>query len=84
MNKIDTGDIVKHLPTDELWTVACVIDDKLSWCGYPEGTANLNDCVLVDSCPEDEKQEILEMLTDIKGHDHRKEYAINRLKRASQ
>ena len=26
---IDTGDIVRHIPTGEMWVVACVIGDKL-------------------------------------------------------
>ena len=38
--EIDTGDVVRHAPTGETWTVALVDRDRLSWCGWPEGTAD--------------------------------------------
>ncbi len=48
MDVIDTGDIVLHGPTEERWVVACVQGDRLSWVGWPEGTALLSDCTLVE------------------------------------
>lgn len=54
---IDTGDTVLHGPTGERWVVACVQGDRLSWCGWPEGTANLADCVLVEKASPESKAE---------------------------
>lgn len=45
---IDTGDTVFHRPTRETWLVAHVDGDRLYWCGWPEGTAAVCDCLLVD------------------------------------
>jgi hypothetical protein len=45
---IDTGDVVKHKPTGEEWIVAFVEGDRLAWLGWPEGTANLSDCTLIE------------------------------------
>lgn len=76
---IDTADTVKHLPTDEEWLVACVIGDKLSWCGWPEGSANLSDCQLIKAATEDERYKLLEEIAQIDGSDHRQRYAEKRL-----
>lgn len=56
---IDTGDIVKHEPTGETWTVAFVDNDRLWWCGWPEGTASLADCVLVKKASAAERHKLL-------------------------
>ena len=78
---IDTGDIVKHMPTGEYWTVACVIGDKLSWCGWPEGQANLEDCELLKSADKNEMRNLLIELANSSPNDHRTIYAKNSLKR---
>ena len=76
---IDTGDIVFHKPTEEKWVVACVIEDKLSWCGYPEGYANLTDCELLDSADENERKKLLIQMSESSPNDHRARYAKIRL-----
>lgn len=44
---IDTADVVLHQPTGEEWVVACVEGNRLMWVGWPEGWANLSDCILI-------------------------------------
>lgn len=76
MTTIDTGDTVFHKPTGEYWIVACVQGDRLSWCGWPEGMANVNDCKLVKRATTEERQELIHTLSNIKDqHDHRGRYA---------
>ena len=43
------GDLVKHVPSEEEWIVAYADYDtgRLSWCGWPEGIAEISDCTLV-------------------------------------
>lgn len=56
---IRAGDIVHHEPTGEDWVVAYVEGDRLSWCGWPEGEANLNDCWLKKTVSDEEHRKIL-------------------------
>lgn len=77
---IDTGDTVLHLPTGEEFTVACVIGDKLSWCGWPEGQAELSDIRLIKVASDDSRYDLLHEIASISGNDHRKRYAQKRLK----
>lgn len=76
--KIDTGDTVKHLPSGERWVVACVDVERneLSWIGWPEGTARLSDCVLVEKAPTDRRELLLQQMAAMKNlEDHRCRYA---------
>ncbi len=45
---IQPGDHVHHAPTGEDWVVKRVIGDKLEWCGWPPGQADLADCTLIE------------------------------------
>lgn len=76
---IDTGDHVRHGPTGEDWIVACVIGDKLSWCGWPEGMADLADCTLTCKATDEERDKLLHDLARINSADHRCRYAQRRL-----
>jgi len=76
---IDTADFVRHAPTGEEWVVACVRDDRLSWCGWPEGTAMLADCTLVRKATSEERDRLLHELATLDGSDHRGVYARRRL-----
>lgn len=49
-----TGDTVRHIPTGELWTIAWADETEIMWCGWPEGWAKRSDCVLVESCTDEE------------------------------
>lgn len=48
-----SGDSVFHKPSRETWLVKRVLGDRLEWCGWPPGTAQLSDCrityVLIDA-----------------------------------
>jgi hypothetical protein len=80
MSAIDTGDTVRHKPTGEKWLVACVEGERLSWCGWPEGTANVSDCELIQKAPPVEKESLLRRLADMRnGNDHRCRYARHAL-----
>jgi len=61
---IDTGDTVRHISTGETWLVACVQGNDLSWCGWPEGYAKVNDCELIRKAPPEER---LAMLAETGG-----------------
>jgi hypothetical protein len=79
---IDTGDHVRHEPTGESWVVACVQGDKLSWCGWPEGMAELKDCTLILKVDEEKRLALLQQIAASGGNDHRVRYAIAALAKA--
>lgn len=45
---IDTGDVVRHIPSSEHWIVAYVDGDRLAWAGWPQGTLPLAEFELVE------------------------------------
>lgn len=76
MQPINTGDTVRHQPTKELWVVAFVQDDKLSWCGWPEGWAELSDCKLIKKATSEERTKLLKQMAAMPTEqDHRARYA---------
>lgn len=80
---IDTGDSVFHAPSGETWLVACVRGDRLSWCGWPEGTADLKDCTLKRKATPEERDKLLREMADMRNdEDHRARYARHRLQEA--
>lgn len=79
---MDTGDVVLHKPTGERWVVAFVNDERLSWCGWPEGTALLSDCELLEPATPETRLALLRALATMNGSDSRKSYAIKRLEDA--
>lgn len=64
---IRAGDIVHHEPTGEDWVVAYVQGDRLAWCGWPAGEANLNDCWLKKTCTDAEHRDWLERIAKSDG-----------------
>lgn len=82
---IDTGDTVKHRPSGETWTVACVEGNRLSWCGWPEGTAAVADCELVEKATTEERRKLLEEWAKPtscdRRRDHRHFHAIRQLEK---
>jgi len=69
---IDTGDAVKHGPTGETWLVAYVEGDRLAWCGWPEGFADLADCTLTRKATPEQRIKLLrEMAADGRTQDRR-------------
>lgn len=71
---IDTGDVVKHGPTGELWTVAYVRGDYLAWCGWPEGEARLADCTLDSKATPEERAILLRALANMPDEDARRRH----------
>lgn len=65
---IDTGDTVFHEKSGESWLVAKVEGEKLYWCGWPPGRADVADCRLVRKASPSEKAGLLADLAD-SGHD---------------
>jgi hypothetical protein len=84
MTDIDTGDHVRHEPTGEEWVVACVQNGRLSWCGWPEGTADLADCTLIRKVSAEKRDELLRTLAEVQGNDHRARYARGVLERQAK
>lgn len=56
---IDTADTVLHRPSGEQWSVAFVDDDRIYWCGWPEGSANFSDCELLKKATPAERHAAL-------------------------
>lgn len=75
METIDTGDHVKHGPTGETWLVAFVEGDRLAWCGWPEGFADLADCTLIQKAAPGEREKLLASMAEIGDGDMRGRYA---------
>lgn len=73
--QIDTGDIVKHGPTGETWTVAYVRGEYLAWCGWPEGEAKLSDCTLVEKVSPEARLDLLHKMAEMPTDDARRRYA---------
>ena len=78
-SEIDTGDVVKHVPSGEEWIVAYVRGDKLCACGWPESLANLSDCTLVKKATDSERIKLLRAMAHTTGGDSRASYARHRL-----
>ena len=64
---IRAGDVVHHEPSDEDWVVAYVQGDRIAWCGWPEGEAELKDCWLKKSCTDEEHRARLEEIAKSSG-----------------
>lgn len=77
---IDTGDRVKHGPTNEIWIVAFAKDDKVVPCGWPLGYAELSDCDLIETASDEYRAKLLFDMSQINEDDPRKDYAVERLK----
>lgn len=65
---IDTGDTVFHEKSGEGWLVAKVEGNKLYWCGWPPGCADVSDCKLVRKATPNERTALLADLAK-SGHD---------------
>jgi hypothetical protein len=60
---IDTGDHVKHGPTEETWVVARVHGLSLYPCGWPATRAELKDCTLIKKATAAERLKLLRELS---------------------
>lgn len=55
-----SGDVVKHRPSGETWTLAYYRRGWVAWYGWPEGEAKATDCELVEACTDEEHRKSLE------------------------
>lgn len=78
---IDTGDTVFHRPSRETWQVAMVFGRWLHPCGWPDTTADLRDCLLVERASGAERRRLLAEMADSVSLDPHAEYARARLRR---
>ena len=69
------GDIIKHNPSGETWTVAAVCNrtKMLLCCGWPESMAPWSDCELKNAC--DRETHALMLREVAKGNDCRASWA---------
>lgn len=77
-----TGDTVLHKPTGETWLVAYTDDanNRLAWCGWPQGLAKLSDCELIVECSAEESAALIRELAGMSsGNDPRKHWAMRRI-----
>jgi len=79
---IDTADVVLHRPTNEQWVVAFVHDDHLTCCGWPESSAPISDCVLVQKATPEQRFNLIQDMAAMSGLDRRKSYALEQLQKA--
>jgi hypothetical protein len=79
-HKIRCGDHVKHRPTDEEWVVAYADyqTGKLAWIGWPEGRAEIDDCILIGAASDEQHTKYVDSWRrsparkDNGGTDHRR------------
>lgn len=57
------GDVIKHVPTDEEWLLACDEEGgRVVCCGWPETMAEATDCTLVEAATDEERTEMLKVV----------------------
>jgi hypothetical protein len=72
---IDTGDTVRHGPSGEEWVVAYVSGDHLVCCGWPQTSALLSDCILLEKATAEERSKRLAEMASISESDSRGDHA---------
>lgn len=80
---IDTGDYIYHYPSREKWVVAYVQGEYLVWCGWPQGEAQLSNCVLLKKATPEKRLDLLKEMAAMPGNDPRQRYAQRRLEQLS-
>jgi len=79
------GDIVRHRPTGEKWTVAYVQGDWLVWYGWPPGEARVSDCDLLEACSDEKHPASLSEWAKagpVRGGDRRQQVCSDQLYQA--
>jgi hypothetical protein len=74
------GDVVKHGPSGETWTLAVDEDNGwIYWCGWPpDGCGKVGDCTLVETATDEERVEILRDVARARS-DHGDLYQVARI-----
>lgn len=81
---MDTGDVVRHMPSGERWLVAYVHREYVCCCGWPESMAKVADCVLLEPATPEQRLILLHQMAEMEGCDSRKSYAKQRLETAHE
>jgi hypothetical protein len=63
-HRFRAGDVVRHRPSGEEWTLAYGHGDFVSACGWPEGEAYARDCDLVKAASDEEHEAMLRVWAD--------------------
>jgi len=65
---IRCGDTVMHWPTGEEWVVAWAdpATGHLAWCGWPNGTGRIGDCVVVKRASDDEHRDWVQRVAGLR------------------
>lgn len=77
MSDIDTGDVVIY--QGQRIMVACVHDDYLHVCGYPDATIKLMAVKLAEKASPEQRDHALRTLAESSSRSHRAECARRRL-----
>lgn len=77
MRKYRAGDVVKHNPSGETWTLATDEEDgRVYWCGWPpDGSGMASDCTLVEGASLLERIDTLRRVSKSRG-DHGEVFGI--------
>jgi hypothetical protein len=59
------GDHVLHTPSGETWLVAWAEGDDLSWTGWPNGIARVQDCTVTKRCTDEEHARAVQAWADV-------------------
>lgn len=65
MTTIDTGDSVRHKPSEEEWLVAYAEGGHVVPCGWPQTIAAEADCVLIRKASDAERLQLLRKMADM-------------------
>jgi hypothetical protein len=76
---LDTGDIIVHRPTKDVYMVACVHYPYLHTAGYPEMRLQVDSCVLKTKATESQRRANLEAMAQSASKGHRATCARERM-----
>lgn len=66
-----TGDVVRHKPTGETWTVAFGDEYGIVCCGWPESWADNSECELIESATDEEHRQLVKKIAESRSDSRR-------------
>jgi len=79
MSDFDTGDVFVHVPSGDVYIVACVHDDIIRTAGVPEKMFGVTDCAMKDKATDQQFRQALSNLAAASSNNHRPVCARQRL-----
>lgn len=76
-----TGDVIRHIPSDEEWLVADVTSTHIGCCGWPHTLAPFSDVELVKAATDEAHLKLLREMANMSSPDPRRSYAQDQLHR---